>query len=98
MSPPASMQSTDQASANGKPKEEPIDQQNEYEDAEKNYNPKSPRFLTIMAGMYLAIFLVALVIIAAMISIMSNVRTDKEIGQNDCCGRRSRNHQRIQLD
>lgn len=33
----------------------------EYQDAEKNYQPKSLRFWTIMAGVYLSIFLVALV-------------------------------------
>jgi hypothetical protein len=37
------------------------DQLNEYEDAEKNYNPKSLKFWTILIGMYLSIFLVALV-------------------------------------
>jgi hypothetical protein len=33
----------------------------EYEDAEKNFQPKSMKFWTIMIGMYLSIFLVALV-------------------------------------
>lgn len=37
---------------------EPVD---EYEDAEKNYQPKSLKFWSIMGGMYLAMFLVALV-------------------------------------
>jgi hypothetical protein len=33
---------------------------NQYEDAEKNYRPKSLKFWTIMIGMYLSIFLVGL--------------------------------------
>jgi hypothetical protein len=33
---------------------------NQYEDAEKNYQPKSLKFWTIMIGMYLSIFLVGL--------------------------------------
>ena len=39
----------------------PIEAVDEYEDAEKNYQPKSLKFWTIIAGMYLAIFIVALV-------------------------------------
>ena len=34
---------------------------NEYEDAEKNFQPKSLKYWTIIIGMYLSIFLVALV-------------------------------------
>jgi hypothetical protein len=34
---------------------------NEYEDAEKNFQPKSLKFWMIMIGMYLSLFLVALV-------------------------------------
>ena len=34
---------------------------NEYEDAEKNFQPKSLKFWTIIVGVYLSIFLVALV-------------------------------------
>lgn len=34
---------------------------NEYEDAERNFQPKSLKFWTIIIGVYLAIFLVALV-------------------------------------
>lgn len=37
---------------------QPVD---EYEDAEKNFQPKSLKFWTIVIGMYLSIFLVALV-------------------------------------
>ena len=33
----------------------------EYEDAEKSFQLKSPKFWTIIIGMYLSIFLVALV-------------------------------------
>lgn len=33
----------------------------EYEDAENNFQPKSLKFWTIMIGVYLSIFLVALV-------------------------------------
>jgi hypothetical protein len=37
------------------------DNQNEYEDAERNYQPKTLKFWTILIGMYLSMFLVALV-------------------------------------
>ncbi len=33
---------------------------NEYEDAEKNYQPKSIKFWSIMIGIYLSMFIVAL--------------------------------------
>ena len=39
----------------------PVETLDEYEDAEKNYQPKSLKFWTIIIGMYLSIFLVALV-------------------------------------
>ena len=42
-------------------KAQAIDKIDEYEDAEKNYQPKSPKFWTILIGVYLSIFLVALV-------------------------------------
>src|SRR4051812_34193134 len=35
--------------------------EDEYEDAERNFQPKSLKFWTILIGMYLAMFLVALV-------------------------------------
>jgi MFS family permease len=35
--------------------------ENEYADAEKNFQPKTLKFWTILAGVYLAIFLIALV-------------------------------------
>ena len=39
----------------------PFDEDDEYGDAEKNFQPRSPRFWTIIIGMYASIFLVALV-------------------------------------
>jgi hypothetical protein len=42
----------------------PLEQPDEYADAERNYQPKSLKFWSIILGMYLAIFLVALVSIA----------------------------------
>ena len=51
---PASRSSVERQEATN----EPV---NEYEDAEKNYNPKSLKFWSILGGMYLAMFLVALV-------------------------------------
>lgn len=44
--------------ANSTRSEEP---NNEYDEAERNYNLCSPKFWIIVLGMYLAIFLVALV-------------------------------------
>lgn len=35
--------------------------EDEYEDAKRNYQPRSLKFWTILLGMYLAMFLVALV-------------------------------------
>ena len=40
---------------------ESVDIEDEYADAEKNYQPRSLKFWTILIGMYLAMFLVALV-------------------------------------
>ncbi|KAL3473826.1 major facilitator superfamily domain-containing protein [Aspergillus californicus] len=50
------------------------DQPGEYDDAESNYQPKSPKFWLIMLGMYLSIFLVALdrTIIATAVPAISN--------------------------
>ena len=39
----------------------PVETVDEYEDAEKNFQPKSLKFWTIIIGVYLSIFLVALV-------------------------------------
>jgi hypothetical protein len=38
-----------------------IKKNNEYDDAEKNYKPKTIKFWIPLIGMYLALFLVALV-------------------------------------
>lgn len=38
-----------------------VDMEDEYADAERNYQPRSLKFWTILIGMYLAMFLVALV-------------------------------------
>jgi hypothetical protein len=40
---------------------QPLDEFDEYADAEKNFQPKSLKFWTIIIGMYMSIFLVALV-------------------------------------
>lgn len=39
----------------------PFGEDDEYGDAEKNFQPRSPRFWMIIIGMYASIFLVALV-------------------------------------
>ena len=55
----------------------------EYEDAEKNYQPTSPRFWCIMAGMYISIFLVALdrmIIATAIPSITNEFHSIEDIG------------------
>jgi hypothetical protein len=60
MSSTASVQSSaDQAPA-AEPAQ-PVDEFGEYGDAETNFQPKSLKFWTIIIGMYLSIFLVALV-------------------------------------
>ena len=56
MSPTASVHDTNDVPLSEQAR--PVEKVNEYEDAEKNYQPK---FWTIMVGMYLSIFLVALV-------------------------------------
>ena len=49
-------------SAQGGPKlPRPFDEDDEYGDAEKNFQPRSPRFWMIIFSMYASIFLVALV-------------------------------------
>lgn len=45
-----------------KDKPQPVD---EYDEAETNYKPKSLKFWTIIIGVYLSIFLVALVGLSA---------------------------------
>lgn len=42
----------------------PFDEDAEYGDAEKNFQPRSPRFWMIILGMYASVFLVALVSLA----------------------------------
>jgi hypothetical protein len=44
---------------------EPVNEINEYEDAEKNFQQKSLKFWTVIIGVYLSIFIVALVSFAA---------------------------------
>ncbi|KAK0648244.1 major facilitator superfamily domain-containing protein [Cercophora newfieldiana] len=52
----------------------PSEPSDEYEDAEQNYQPKSLKFWTILIGMYLAMFLVALdrIIIATPLAAITN--------------------------
>lgn len=59
MSSTASSNDVKHATATGEAQSlEPV---NEYEDAEKNFQPKSIKFWSIMIGMYLSFFLVGLV-------------------------------------
>ncbi len=59
MSSIASLSKADHAP--GAEKNRPLGEADEYLDAEKNFQPKSFKFWTIMMGIYLSIFLVALV-------------------------------------
>ena len=59
MSPTASVYSTKELPSADWP--QPPHSVNEYEDAEHNYQPKSLKFWTVIIGMYLSFFLVALV-------------------------------------
>ena len=72
--------SADQAPTGDKPVQSVDDQ---YEDAEKNYQPKSLKFWTIMIGMYLSIFLVALdrtIIATAIPKITDEFNSIEDIG------------------
>ena len=72
--------SADQAPTADKPAQSVDDQ---YEDAEKNYQPKSLKFWTIMIGMYLSIFLVALdrtIIATAIPKITDEFNSIEDIG------------------
>jgi MFS family permease len=72
--------SVDQAPTSDKPTQSVDDQ---YEDAEKNYQPKSLKFWTIMIGMYLSIFLVALdrtIIATAIPKITDEFNSIEDIG------------------
>ncbi|KAL4778169.1 major facilitator superfamily domain-containing protein [Aspergillus varians] len=63
-----------------KPSEQPG---GEYDDAEKNYQPRSPKFWLILLGMYLSIFLVAIdrtIIATAIPSISNEFHSIKDIG------------------
>lgn len=40
---------------------QPLEEVDEYADAEKNYQPKTLKFWSVLIGMYMSIFLVALV-------------------------------------
>ena len=59
MSPTASVHSAKEAPT--AERAQPAETVDEYEDAEKNFQPRSPKFWSIIIGMYLSIFLVALV-------------------------------------
>ncbi|KAL3467006.1 major facilitator superfamily domain-containing protein [Aspergillus heterothallicus] len=59
------------------------DQPGEYADAERNYQPRSPKFWLIILGMYLAIFLVALdrtIIATAIPAITDDFHSISDIG------------------
>jgi len=76
----SSRSSADQAPTADKPGQSVDDQ---YEDAEKNYQPKSLKFWTIMIGMYLSIFLVALdqtIIATAIPKITDEFNSIEDIG------------------
>ena len=87
MSPAASTYSAEKA-----PTDEPthkVEELNEYADAEVNYQPKSLKFWAIIFGMYVSIFLVALV------SILNNslkYSFNKSTGSNDYCDCDPQNH------
>lgn len=54
----------------------------EYEDAEKNYQPKSLKFWTLLAGVYLSIFLVVLekLIVTAIPKVTDEFKFIEDIG------------------
>lgn len=55
----------------------------EYEDAEKNYQPRSPKFWAIMIGLYLSMFIVTLdrtIIAAAIPNITNEFNSIEDIG------------------
>lgn len=59
MSPTASVHSAKDVSPTERAQR--VETVDEYEDAEKNFQPRSLKFWTIIIGVYLSIFLVALV-------------------------------------
>ena len=61
----------------------PVDHQDEYADAEKNFNPKSPKFWILIISVYASIFLVALdrmIIATAIPSITDKFHSIEDIG------------------
>ncbi|KAF6234141.1 hypothetical protein HO173_007561 [Letharia columbiana] len=61
----------------------PFDEDDEYGDAEKNFQPRSPRFWMIIIGMYASIFLVALdrmIIATAIPGITNEFHSIEDIG------------------
>jgi len=55
---PAQFNNNQNSSTTDKSEQSVVD--DEYEDAEKNYQPKSLKFWIILTGMYLSVFIVAL--------------------------------------
>lgn len=74
---------------------QPVETVDEYEDAEENYQPNSLKFWMIIIGVYLSIFLVALVIFA--VQVQTYCRAYTPLGSNHYCNGRSTHHRRIQL-
>ena len=62
---------------------QPTDEDEEYADAEKNFQPKSPKFWAIIVSVYLSIFLVALdrmIIFPAVPSITNEFHSLQDVG------------------
>src|SRR5271154_6933497 len=76
----------------------PFDEDDEYGDAEKNFQPRSPRFWMIIIGMYASIFLVALVSFAEYEFCSAGLTFSAPTGSNDHRSRHPWHHQRIRLD
>ena len=77
---------------------QPVKTVDEYEDAEKNFQPKSFKFWTIIIGMYLSIFLVALVsFIVQHTAPDSQVELTPTLGSNDYCNGHSTHYRRVQI-
>lgn len=76
---------------------QPAESIDEYEDAEKNFQPKSLKFWTIIIGMYLSIFLVALVNKFRRTTPDLHVELNSSVGSNNYCNGHSTHHRRIQL-
>jgi hypothetical protein len=97
MSPTESLKSSERV-PHEKPIQEPEELEkstpdNEYEDAEKNFQPKSPKFWAIMLGVYLSIFLVALVCTIR----LSCMHADRTSGPNNHRHGDSSHHKQIRL-